>query len=71
MLEDKCVQNKSPEFNKVDNLRAAVYQVDLKNEQTKPTKKNVHIKVLIQGSRPHFFLQSVFFYYIPFIDLQV
>ncbi|NXL16447.1 MAP9 protein, partial [Setophaga kirtlandii] len=26
MLEDKCMQNKSPEFNKVDNLRAAVYQ---------------------------------------------
>lgn len=61
MLEDKCVQNISPEFNKVDNLRAAVYQVDLKNEQTKPTKKIVHIKVLIQDSRPHFFLQSVFF----------
>ncbi|XP_077033349.1 microtubule-associated protein 9 isoform X2 [Agelaius phoeniceus] len=26
MLEDKCMQKKSPEFNKVDNLRAAVYQ---------------------------------------------
>ncbi|XP_016160520.1 PREDICTED: microtubule-associated protein 9 isoform X3 [Ficedula albicollis] len=26
VLEDKCVQQKSPEFNKVDNLRAAVFQ---------------------------------------------
>ncbi|CAN8208739.1 unnamed protein product [Coccothraustes coccothraustes] len=26
VLEDKCMQKKSPEFNKVDNLRAAVYQ---------------------------------------------
>ncbi|XP_063012396.1 microtubule-associated protein 9 isoform X2 [Melospiza melodia melodia] len=26
MLEDKCMQKTSPEFNKVDNLRAAVYQ---------------------------------------------
>ncbi|XP_030803864.1 LOW QUALITY PROTEIN: microtubule-associated protein 9 [Camarhynchus parvulus] len=26
MLEDKCMQKNSPEFNKVDNLRAAVYQ---------------------------------------------
>ncbi|XP_064273521.1 microtubule-associated protein 9 isoform X4 [Passer domesticus] len=26
VLEDKCVQKKSPEFNKVDDLRAAVYQ---------------------------------------------
>ncbi|NXH46662.1 MAP9 protein, partial [Dicaeum eximium] len=26
VLEDKCVQEKGPEFNKVDNLRAAVFQ---------------------------------------------
>ncbi|XP_056346243.1 LOW QUALITY PROTEIN: microtubule-associated protein 9 [Oenanthe melanoleuca] len=26
VLEDKCMQQKSPEFNKVDNLRAAVFQ---------------------------------------------
>ncbi|XP_062349720.1 microtubule-associated protein 9 [Cinclus cinclus] len=26
VLEDKCTQKKSPEFNKVDNLRAAVFQ---------------------------------------------
>ncbi|NXP01802.1 MAP9 protein, partial [Certhia brachydactyla] len=26
MLEDKCMQKKSPEFNKVENLRAAVFQ---------------------------------------------
>ncbi|XP_042635207.1 microtubule-associated protein 9 isoform X4 [Catharus ustulatus] len=26
VLEDKCMQKKSPEFNKVDNLRAAVFQ---------------------------------------------
>ncbi|NWT34793.1 MAP9 protein, partial [Cardinalis cardinalis] len=26
VLEDKCMQKESPEFNKVDNLRAAVYQ---------------------------------------------
>ncbi|XP_037992465.1 microtubule-associated protein 9 [Motacilla alba alba] len=26
VLEDKCIQKKSPEFNEVDNIRAAVYQ---------------------------------------------
>ncbi|NWS00961.1 MAP9 protein, partial [Motacilla alba] len=26
VLEDKCMQKKSPEFNEVDNIRAAVYQ---------------------------------------------
>ncbi|NXC84171.1 MAP9 protein, partial [Cercotrichas coryphoeus] len=26
VLEDKCMQKKSPEFNKIDNLRAAVFQ---------------------------------------------
>ncbi|NWU01420.1 MAP9 protein, partial [Urocynchramus pylzowi] len=26
VLEDKCMQKESPEFNKVDNLRASVYQ---------------------------------------------
>ncbi|NXA99231.1 MAP9 protein, partial [Cnemophilus loriae] len=26
VLEDKCIQEKSPEFNKVDNLRAVVFQ---------------------------------------------
>ncbi|NXA72134.1 MAP9 protein, partial [Thryothorus ludovicianus] len=26
MLEDKCMQKKSPEFNKMENLRAAVFQ---------------------------------------------
>ncbi|KAF2978662.1 hypothetical protein EK904_010654, partial [Melospiza melodia maxima] len=35
MLEDKCMQKTSPEFNKVDNLRAAVYQKEaLKREES-------------------------------------
>lgn len=59
VLEDKCMQRKSPEFNKVDNLRAAVFQVDFK--MNKPTKKIVHIEVLIQGSTPRIFLKSIFF----------
>lgn len=44
-LEDKSMQEKSPEYNKVDNLRAAVFQVDFKNEQT--NKQNC---AYVQGS---------------------
>ncbi|KAI1238416.1 Microtubule-associated protein 9, partial [Lamprotornis superbus] len=33
VLEDKCMQKKSPEFSKVDNLRAAVFQNWLENKK--------------------------------------
>ncbi|NWX25128.1 MAP9 protein, partial [Notiomystis cincta] len=33
MSEDKCMQKESPEFNKVDNLRAAVFQNWLENKK--------------------------------------
>lgn len=69
VLEDKCVQKKSPEFNKVDNLRAAVFQVHFKSEQV--NKQNCAYKGLDTGVNTSYFLEISIFYYIPFIDLQV
>lgn len=52
VLEDKSVQKNSTEFDKADSLRAAVFQVDLKNKQTnkrakQSANKTMHIKVLL------------------------
>lgn len=50
VLEDKCVQKNSTEFDKADSLRAAVFQVDLKNKQTnKRTKQSANKTMLIRS----------------------
>lgn len=69
VLEDKCMPKKSPELNKVDNLRAAVFQVDFKNEQT--NKQKCAYKGPDRGVKTSYFLEISIFYYIPFIGLQV
>ncbi|KAF4801248.1 microtubule associated protein 9 [Turdus rufiventris] len=57
VLEDKCMQKKSPEFNKVDNLRAAVFQafkkwkerkVEYLREQSKKEKQSERMRKKIE-----------------------
>lgn len=45
VLEDKHVQNNSAEFDKADSVRAAVFQVDLKNKQIKNKQNNQQTKL--------------------------
>lgn len=47
VLEDKHVQKNSTEFHKADSLRAAVFQVDLKNKQIKTEQNNQQTKLCI------------------------
>lgn len=69
VLDDKCMPKKSPECNKIDNLRAAVFQVDFKNEQAK--NQNCASKDPDTGVTNSYCLEICIFYYILLIGLQV
>lgn len=45
VLENKRVRKDSTEFDKADRLRAAVFQVDLKNKQIKNEQNNQRTKL--------------------------
>lgn len=47
LLENKRVWKNSAEFDKADSLRAAVFQVDLKNKQIKNEQNNQETKLCI------------------------